>query len=332
MYYDYFSRFREIERILGYHRQLYSQLINTPAFNIMQEMTQRIDYLTSPALREIQRIAQRMVLTTSGIQQIAELRQKQITSMSAALVTTESMIAKQKELSLKIVEAVNRINFVYSRLIVPRWEYISRSLLNLVYPKYINWFPTSLARDVSDSLISEYKGLEITESNLDEFFNQTMDDASERVLSEIDGVVTSEQSRPIIDMGWISILVTVLLFVLGIHIADISYEKKFRGVQNYMAKKFNQLEELIDTNTKSIIAKIDSVAKPTKLQLALVQRATVVKADSSVKSDTITTLHPKQLITIVEESYEWAYIEYFDYTVGTPNSGWIRKKFLQKVE
>lgn len=50
-----------------------------------------------------------------------------------------------------------------------------------------------------------------------------------------------------------------------------------------------------------------------------------LKSEKSMKSATVATLHPNQVVKLLEREVKWIEIEYFDYLAGETRTGWVVK-------
>jgi hypothetical protein len=62
------------------------------------------------------------------------------------------------------------------------------------------------------------------------------------------------------------------------------------------------------------------------------ERRAALKVKPSFGSYTITVIFTNQKVRLVRMSYQWIYIEYFDYIEGVPKYGWASKKYLKRLE
>ena len=60
-------------------------------------------------------------------------------------------------------------------------------------------------------------------------------------------------------------------------------------------------------------------------------RKTPMKAAKSMKSKTVATLYPGQVVELLRRDGKWIEVEFYDYLVGETRSGWVAKKYFKMV-
>lgn len=63
----------------------------------------------------------------------------------------------------------------------------------------------------------------------------------------------------------------------------------------------------------------------------VIERTTRVLARKSLRSSTVATLYPNQLVTAIAVEHKWVRVEYYDYLSDSAKSGWISKKYMRRV-
>ncbi|GLR81381.1 hypothetical protein GCM10007856_40660 [Azospirillum oryzae] len=111
----------------------------------------------------------------------------------------------------------------------------------------------------------------------------------------------------------------------------------------------SSVEQALEKQTSSNIAQTERLAKileaidqkltmPNKEMAGkkadhyIVRRTVPLKELRSMKSRTLATLYPNQVVLLVERDQNWIEVEYFDHLAGETRTGWLIKKYLKLME
>ncbi len=155
--------------------------------------------------------------------------------------------------------------------------------------------------------------------------NNVIHDLLSAILGKLDELVKSNQTKPIIQNGWVQLFLGIFIsFLISLYFSIQD--------DNIIQMKFKEQEILIEDAKKQIIDKIDSISAKNEWKPYIIGRPVCVMIKKSFKGTRITDLFRGEKVNVVRIENKWAYIEFFDYRTGLPNYGWVPKKYLKVVQ
>ncbi|MHB8069748.1 MAG: SH3 domain-containing protein [Desulfobaccales bacterium] len=120
--------------------------------------------------------------------------------------------------------------------------------------------------------------------------------------------------------GMIHLLFTIIIFLISIHMNNLSEERLSTAILNSQQNILAQIEKLNPREPEKnegifyiVIRDVDLRNKPTN------------------KSHRLGSIFPNQKVILLQDKGKWIYIKYFDYIDGVPKTGWALKKYLKRL-
>lgn len=150
-------------------------------------------------------------------------------------------------------------------------------------------------------------------------FDKSIPIVFDEVIAKIDELVKSNQTKPLIQNGWVQVFLSLIFTFLFSYKSDL-----------FIESKFYEQGELIENAKRQIIEKIDSITEKSVWTEKEIDRPTSVFLKKSNRSQRISKLFSGDTVRLIKPEKKWAYIEFFDYNDGLPKYGWVMKKHLRK--
>lgn len=131
-------------------------------------------------------------------------------------------------------------------------------------------------------------------------------------------------------LGFIGIIVTILLYLLARHDAQV----QDAHTQERSDRAFGQQEVLITSVNKMVDLQsefLDRFEEGDQITAYVIQRTTTLRNRPNRQSKVLSEVHYNQVVTVVSQHRKWVQIEFFDNVSGQAQIGWIMKKYAKKM-
>jgi hypothetical protein len=175
----------------------------------------------------------------------------------------------------------------------------------------LGYFPQSFAAEILSTLST-------IEEPTDEQSLQNFIAGLENLLTSIVNKCKELAVDPTTYWAMVKFALTIFTFLYPLYEGQQTEKRIVDSVNQTQTQILKEVEKLKPAEVKEVYYVVEREAK--------------LKSHPRPKSPTIQILSPNQRLKLVKAKGKWIYVEYFDYIEGIPKTGWVLKKYTNRID
>jgi hypothetical protein len=302
-----------------------AQEMNTPAVRELVERSQAID---SSAMREIinrrlgafDGLAVSKLISSPAFQTLAETATRHSALNSFATVSAFGGIkdfVRQSEAAFRIVnppwgQSTARLIQRHETADLFALRAISEVAQFISYNRSLEGFPASFAGAMLTTLSAIEEPTD--EESLQRFVTG-LEDLLDLVISKCKELTPNSINY----WAMFNFALSIFFFLYPLYVAQQSENRVMDSVNQTRIEMLEKVESLKPSDDICDVYYV-------------VERKVKLKTQPRSKSPNIEVLSTNQRLKLLKSKGKWIYVEYFDYVEGIPKTGWLLKKYAQRLE